>query len=57
MLSWNMPPLDVENIIEENKLAEEDLEFNPSPEFEYRMKKLISDYERKERIKSVEKNI
>ncbi len=43
----------VENIIEENKLAEEDIEFNPSPEFEYRMKKLISDYERKERIKHI----
>lgn len=43
----------VENIIEENKLPEEGLEFKPSPEFEYRMKKLISDHERKERIKHI----
>ncbi|KUO65812.1 MAG: hypothetical protein APF84_00720 [Gracilibacter sp. BRH_c7a] len=43
----------VENIIEENKLAEEVLEFNPSPEFEYRMKKLIAEHDRSEKIKHI----
>ena len=41
----------VDNIIEESKIIDQDPSPTPSPEFERKMKKLIKDHERKEKIK------